>query len=140
MTKTATRSAPHFLLVGDSTDIPAIESMLAKLPVGAYGQVFVEIASEVQIRPIVVPSRMVLTWLRRDRATREIGRVAPRGELAARAVTAWVAEWMPESQLEHARPCVLWIGCSASDRMDSLSRELTALLGESRLHHPRSGR
>src|SRR6218665_196692 len=87
----------HILLVGDSTDIPAIRGMVDGLPPTAYGQIFIEVAAEVQVEKWAVPEGLTVTWLLRDSSASGIrSGLAARGELVARAVHAWVAEWMPE--------------------------------------------
>ncbi|WOF23712.1 SIP domain-containing protein [Microbacterium betulae] len=132
---------PHFLLVGDSTDLPAIRRMLERLPVAAYGQVFVEIASRVQIQRFEVPEGVSLTWLLRDGVGDGAARrMAPRGECVVRAVHAWFDEWMFEGGQQ--APRVVWIGCSASPRVSRLHRELRArfpLLGGDDRHAPVRG-
>lgn len=125
---------PRFLIAGDATDLPQIREMLGRLPVTAYGQVYVEIASPIQVERWRVPEGMAVTWLRRDLASLESGATVPRGELIRRAVTGWVSEWLPEGGADD--PCVLWIGCATSPRVDDLYRELTTRLGPESLRHP----
>lgn len=124
----------HFLLVGDSADLPAMRATMPRLPAGAYGQIFIEVASPVQIQDWATPPGMTLTWLCRDRGRG--GRIAPRGERASQAVFAWLAEWMPEDHSHEDLPYVLWIGCSTSERVDLLYEELAARIPESHLHNP----
>lgn len=126
----------HFLLVGDSADLPALRGIVSRLPVNAYGQVLVEVATGMQIQPWELPERMTLTWLRRDRMAGVLGGLAPRGELAARAVMAWVAEWIPEQHRDHELPYILWIGCRASRQVDHLYRHLRERFDHLHLHHP----
>lgn len=127
---------PHFLLVGDSRDLPAITGMLSRIPVGAIGQVFLEVASAIQIRRLPCPAGISVTWLCRDRSIGANGTIAGRGELAARAVAAWVSEWMPDEQESHRLPYIMWIGCSTSRPVTELYLELADRLGEAQLHHP----
>lgn len=124
---------PRFLIAGDSIDLPQIRDMLRRLPVNAYGQVYVEIAAPIQVERWQVPSGMAITWLRRDLTATAVGVAVPRGELVRRAVGAWVDEWLPGGTAE---PCVLWIGCATSPRVDDLYRELSARLGPETLRHP----
>ena len=123
---------PHVLLAGDTTDLQPIRRILSELPPGAYGQVYLEIVSPIQIRPIPTPEGVSLTWLRRDLVPHGLLEIAPRGELIRRAITAWVAEWMPEATSEapseRADRIHLWIGCNASPRVGSLYRELASRL------------
>ena len=116
----------HFLLVGDSHDLPAIRAMAERLPTNAYGQLYLEVASPVQVERWELPPGMGVTWLRRDRHPG----ISPRGDLAARAAAAWLAEWMPADAPEPPRPFILWVGCGASRAMDRLHRELHARLEE----------
>jgi len=106
----------HVLLLGDSADIPVLRDMVRRPPVDAYGQVVVELASRVQAEPWRPPRGVSLTWLCRDRALRERGGMAPRGTLAAAALAAWVAEWVPDDDTAVA-PSLLWIGRSLSARL-----------------------
>ncbi|PZQ91906.1 MAG: hypothetical protein DI534_02860 [Leifsonia xyli] len=124
---------PHFLLVGDSRDIPAISGMLGRLPVGAVGQVYLEVSSAIQIRRLPAPAGVAVSWLCRDRVA---GAIPERGELAARATKAWASEWMPEESELRAQPFIIWIGCATSASVTRLYRELADRLGESHLHHP----
>lgn len=125
----------HILLVGDSSDIPAIHDILRDLPSDSYGQVYLEVATSIQIRPIDTPPGVSLTWLCRDRhsndarrVSRDIGAMARRGEPASQAITAWVAEWLPDESSES--DFMMWIGCSASHRVGRLYRALQERLGE----------
>ncbi|AYF98717.1 SIP domain-containing protein [Protaetiibacter intestinalis] len=127
---------PHFLLVGDSRDIPAISGMLTRLPVGSFGQVYLEVASAIQMRRLPAPDRVSVTWLCRDRQASASGAIAPRGELAARAAAAWVSEWMPEDSDTRPHPYIMWIGCSTSAPVSELYRRLADRLGDAHLHHP----
>jgi NADPH-dependent ferric siderophore reductase len=124
----ATGETPHVLLAGDTTDLTPIRRILSELPADAYGQVYLEIVSPIQIRPIERPEGVSLTWLRRDLVPHGLLEIAPRGELIRSAVTAWVAEWMPEAPSEGGERIHLWVGCNASPRVGSLYRELASKL------------
>ena len=121
-------SGPRFLFIGDGHDLAVIDGMLGRLPVDAYGQVIIEVASEIQIRRITAPVGIGVTWLCRDRPRRFDEPMIPRGELAARALTAWIAEWMPEHHAEIAEPFVMWIGATTSPRMSEAYSELSSRL------------
>lgn len=125
--------AAHFLLVGDSSDLPSLRGIISRLPVDAYGQVFIEVAAALQVQALDAPERITVTWLCRDRTA---GRLPPRGALAARAVIAWVAEWVTEGDDEHELPYILWIGCPASEQIDRLYRHLAHRFGNLHMHHP----
>jgi len=114
----------HFLFVGDSHDIPAVRAMAERLPTNAYGQIYLEVTSPLQVQRWPLPPGVTVTWLRRDRHPR----IAPRGDLAARAAEGWIAEWMPGDAAEPERPFILWVGCGTNRTMDRLHRELHARL------------
>ncbi|QJU54928.1 SIP domain-containing protein [Herbiconiux sp. KACC 21604] len=118
----------HVLLAGDTTDLTPIRRILSELPADAYGQVYIEIVSPIQIRELPRPAGVNLTWLRRDLVPHGLLVIAPRGELIRSAVSAWVAEWMPEATSEGGDRIVLWVGCNASPRVGALYRELASRL------------
>ena len=79
------------LLGTELHDLPIAEAVLATLPVKARGQLFVEAASEADIRPVASPGRVCVTWLLRDR-----------GQSLQAAVDGWLAEMLPvEFEREH---------------------------------------
>lgn len=121
----------HFLLAGDGGDLAMIGTLLDRLPVDAYGQAFVEVASAFQISDLPAPAGMTVTWLVNNSPTR----AQPRGELAARAAVAWVSEWLPEEQDAHTAPYVMWIGGATSTIMDQLHDQLGERLDRLHLHH-----
>jgi len=118
--------ASRVLIAGCSADIPAIHRILCELPAMAYGQVYIEIASPVQSRSWPVPDGVVVTWLRRDLHEGELGASLPKGELLARAVTAWMSEWLPEE--EPAVPGFVWLGGATSRSVDGIYAELSRRL------------
>lgn len=118
----------HVLLAGDTTDLPEIRRILETLPATAYGQVYLEIVSPIQIRRIPRPAGVSLTWLRRDLVPHGHLDIAPRGELLRSAVAAWATEWMPEAPADGGDRILLWVGCTASARVGSLYRELASKL------------
>jgi NADPH-dependent ferric siderophore reductase len=121
----------HVLYVGDSADIPAIRQRLAELPSDAYGQVYLEVATRIQIQRWATPPGVSVTWLCRDRTSSVLGHLVPRGERAVRAASAWIAEWMPEQAGEGVPEIQMWIGCAASARVDRLYRALRTRLDAS---------
>lgn len=129
-------AAAHFLLVGDAGDLPTLRVIVARLPVNAYGQIFVELAADERAEPWEVPGQMTVTWLRRQRRPPGSSRHVHRGEPVARAVMAWVSEWIPDPYPESELPYVLWIGCSASSHVDRLHRHLSRRFENLHLHHP----
>ncbi|MEQ6899198.1 SIP domain-containing protein [Microbacterium sp. KR10-403] len=139
MTVPMTAVAPHYLLVGETSDIPLLRTIVERLPLDAYGQIFVEVIGHGQIQDWDVPENMTLTWLRRDLSSRAYGGVALRGEVASRAVMAWVSEWIPERKSARDLPYILWIGCSANDEVDRLYHHLLHRFERLHLHHPDFG-
>ncbi len=127
----------HFLIAGEGADRAALKGAIARLPVDAYAQVFVEVASAIQIEHWRAPDGVSITWLCRDAALARGGPVM-RGTLIERAVTAWVAEWMPGKTKEHDVPYVVWLGCAASEPIDRLCERLAWSFDHVHLHDPRS--
>ena len=72
------------LLAGDVDELPVIETALATLPAKARGQVFVEVDDMHEVRDLVAPGRICVTWLARDA-----------GHSLPVAVEAWLAEMLP---------------------------------------------
>lgn len=105
------RPGPTVLLAGDSADLPDLLALAATLPADAYGQVYVEVASAVQIEPLPTPARVAVTWLVREH---DDG-IAARGALLAAAVDGWIAEWMPAGVRDDRR--IAWVGCAAAPRI-----------------------
>lgn len=112
------RPGPTVLLAGDSADLRDLRAIAATLPADAYGQIYVEVASPVQIERLVTPVRVAVTWLVRERVTG----VVPRGVLLAAAVDAWIAEWMPAGVRNDRR--IAWVGCSAAPQIADRYRTL----------------
>ena len=129
------QSRAHFLLAGDGSDIPTIQTTLQRLPVDAYGQVFLEVASPFRYQPISAPEGIGITWLFRDPGDGIQNPVAPRGERLVEALQGWLAEWMPEWHLPED-PLVLWIGCCDSPLVDEFYVALRTERPQLHLHHP----
>lgn len=102
------RPRPTVLLAGDSADLRDLRALAATLPEDAYGQVYIEVASAVQIESLRTPARVALTWLVREGETG----VAERGALLTAAIDGWIAEWMPAGERNDRR--IAWVGCSAA--------------------------
>jgi NADPH-dependent ferric siderophore reductase len=119
------------MVAGDSRDLPAIRRILERLPSDSYGQVFIEIVSDVQVTSLEVPPAVSITWLRRDSfgagyAGGTFG--SARGETIERAVLAWTSEWLePGCQCGHASFYV-WVGCAMSPSVDRLHVALRTML------------
>jgi NADPH-dependent ferric siderophore reductase len=73
--------ATELLLAGDETAAPAICSILESLPVGRRARAFIEVPSEADALPLVLPAGCEITWLARD--------AAPHGERLDAAVRGW---------------------------------------------------
>jgi NADPH-dependent ferric siderophore reductase len=97
--------AGDLVLLGVTTDdLTVAETVLATLPVKARGQLFVEAATEADIRPVAAPGRVCVTWLLRDR-----------GQSLQAAVDAWLGEMLPvEFDREHR--VYAWVSGDASAR------------------------
>jgi NADPH-dependent ferric siderophore reductase len=93
------------VLLGVTADDLAIaETVLATLPAKARGQVFVEAGTAADIRPVVAPGRVCVTWLLRER-----------GQSLASAVEVWLEEMLPiEAEREHR--VYAWISGDANAR------------------------
>jgi NADPH-dependent ferric siderophore reductase len=92
----------HVLLAGGTSDIRAIRALLLELPGTAYGQVFIEVASPIQVVSLPAPPRVSVTWLFRHSRSHDSARGIPvvRGELMADAVSGWISEWLPADLIE----------------------------------------
>ena len=108
------------LAAGDAGDLDEIRSWLQLLPETSYGQVFIEVFSEIQIEPLPLPPHVAVTWLCRE--TRDpsprpgIGR--RRGEALEAAVSGWFDEWL-WSDSSTGRNFHLWMGARTSSVMQS---------------------
>ena len=89
---------------------------------------YLEVASPVQTGPVAAPRDVTVTWLCRDRPLGRPRPMARRGELAARAIEAWVAEWMPEELIDEDDPIMMWIGCRTSPLVSRIYAELSERL------------
>jgi NADPH-dependent ferric siderophore reductase len=112
------RPGPTVLLAGDSADLRDLRALAASLPADAYGQVYVEVASAVQIERLETPVRVAVTWLVREQESD----IAARGVLLTAAVDGWIAEWMPEGVRDDRR--IAWVGCSATPQLAERYRTL----------------
>ncbi|MGO2110839.1 MAG: SIP domain-containing protein [Pseudoclavibacter sp.] len=128
----AKRKAPrtHFLIAGDSIDLPLLAGIASRLPIDAYGQVFVEVEHPMQVEAWSLPDNIAVSWLVREGTEG----MSPRGELLAGAVNGWVSEWMPDAAALHEAPYVIWIGCSASEYVGELADDLSQRLEIGRPH------
>lgn len=105
------------LIAGAVEDLPEIHRLLEDLPETAYGQVFVEVALEEQVRILPAPPRVTVSWLVRSDRPSAVPSLcfADHGEALAAAVLAWAGEWC----LADSEPrTIVWIGCSDSPWID----------------------
>ncbi|ROQ54614.1 siderophore-interacting protein [Rathayibacter sp. PhB152] len=84
----------QFLIAGDETVVPWIQSMLDALPANARGQVFVEVDDARGLPPLSAPGRVCVTWLGRSQRSGApgTGLACARGVALDRAVRAWMGE------------------------------------------------
>lgn len=94
----AVQPADWYLIGGDESALPAIETILEELPSGSQAHVFVEVGSGEDERPLAAAS---VTWLQRNGS--ESGRAL---EQAVRAFEAPVGEGR------------VWVGCEAEVMRD----------------------
>jgi NADPH-dependent ferric siderophore reductase len=125
----------HVLLVGDSADVRTIRGILAGFGDDVYGQVILEVASSRQIEDWVRPDGVSVTWLVRERTHRGGPALVPRGELAARALSAWADEWL-RAGTAPPLPSLVWVGCAFSDPVDAVYADLAQRVDGLHLHHP----
>ena len=94
------RSSRHtrvqHLITADESSFAELEALLATLPICSTGRVFVEVPDAAWQADVVVPSRMVLTWLDRSQRTGApgTGRGCAPGTALSRAVNAWADEML----------------------------------------------
>jgi NADPH-dependent ferric siderophore reductase len=96
----ACRSSRHtrvqHVIAADETSLTELEALLATLPLCSTGRVFIEIPDDSARTDLVVPPRMVLTWLDRSRRSGApgTGRGCASGLALSRAVIAWADEML----------------------------------------------
>lgn len=84
------------LITADETSLIELETLVATLPICSTGRVFIEVPDASWIFDLVVPARMIVTWLDRSSRTGDpgTGRCCTPGQALARAVTAWSDEML----------------------------------------------
>ncbi|WP_194396284.1 SIP domain-containing protein [Microbacterium atlanticum] len=121
----------HFVAAGDLADIAMIARLMRRLPAGAYGQVFLETDGTSASAILDGPGRIGVTWL--------VGTSSDsgaRGARAARAVAAWMSEWMPDDLAHDHDSYPRLIGCFTP----AVTRHLRQRLGDrAGLMHPLHG-
>jgi len=105
----------HVLLAGDVGDLPGIVAALAWLPADAYGQVLVEAGLDEELPVLAAPLRVTVHRVERS----------PLGDgiAAARAVAAWVEEWIPD-EVDERRTVSIWVG----ERVEPSCPHISALV------------
>lgn len=77
--------ARDLVLVGDETALPAIVNIAATLPDDAIGRIIVEVPEAGDVRPLVAPPGMSVSWRVRSRGEAAVGVFGPRKTGAAPA-------------------------------------------------------
>lgn len=101
------QDADRILLAGTESSINTIAIILATLPAGARGQVFIEVKSTSDIMRLAAPGRFGISWLMRDR-----------GQSLGRSVEAWLSEMLPVSGLATSS-VYAWIEAEGTARLIS---------------------
>jgi NADPH-dependent ferric siderophore reductase len=84
------------LLAATADDLELVETVLATLPPRSRGQVFVQANGGADPRALRAPGRVCVTWLDADR-----------GQTAAAAADAWLAEMLP-TDVERTHRVYAW--------------------------------
>lgn len=119
------------LAAGDVADIDGLRAWCSMLPDDAYGQIFMEVFSPIQIVTLPTPPRVGVTWICREqlRSSTRPGIGIPRGQALADAVDAWLDEWL-RADPATGRSFLLWTGARSSSIMNSFWIRLEAELTE----------
>lgn len=126
----------QYLIAGDETVVPWIQSILDALPANARGQVFIEVDDARGLPPLSAPGRVCVTWLGRA----GIGEPRSRGVVLDRAVRAWTGEMCvvdrdyPWADARH--DFCAWIG-GGGPVIDELATDIEAWLRVSAEHAAR---
>lgn len=119
------------LAAGDIGDLPGLRAWCAALPADAYGRIFLEVFSPIQIEPLPAPPGVGVTWICREglRISPRPGIGIPRGQALADAVDAWLDEWL-RADPGAGRHFLLWTGARSSSVMRSFWNRVEAELTE----------
>ncbi len=115
------------LAAGDAGDLPGIRAWCAALPEDAYGQIFIEIFTPIQIEQLDAPAGVSINWICRERlreSTRP-GIGIPRCQALATAVDAWLDEWY-RSEYGPERHFTIYMGARGSSIMRTYWRGVEA--------------
>ena len=94
----------RLLIAGDESSLPAIQTLLATLPTGARGQVFVEVDTPDAVGRLLAPGRVAVCWLVRDR-----------GQSLRRSIDAWLSEMLP-TDISQEHTVYAWIVADGAAR------------------------
>lgn len=72
--------ATEVLLAGDETALPAIANIAATLDAGIRGRIVLEVPHEDDVRPLVAPEGVAVSWRVRERGERAVGLFGGREE------------------------------------------------------------
>ncbi|WP_433928887.1 SIP domain-containing protein [Curtobacterium flaccumfaciens] len=113
MARTRRQPSERILIAGGAEDLVEIHRQLEELAENTYGQVFVEVALDEQIRILPAPPRVTVTWLVRSARSSAVAPLvfADHGEALAHALTGWAAEWCVTGCEPRTS---VWIGCADS--------------------------
>lgn len=113
------------LAAATARDLPELRSWCEQLPDDAYGQVFIEVLSEVQVEPLVAPPGVSVTWIVREAVAGDsrLSALPPRGGALSRAVDAWLDEWC-RADYGPERTITIWSGQRRCPFVESCWRRL----------------
>ena len=119
------------LAAGDAGDFQGIRAWCAALPEDAYGQIFIEVFSPIQIESLDAPTGVSVTWICREqrRGSTLPGLGAAHCEALMHAVDGWLDEWY---RAEHGpeRHFTIYMGARGSSIMRSYWRGVEAEVAE----------
>jgi NADPH-dependent ferric siderophore reductase len=121
------------LIAGDVGDVPMIRRLLAAMPPGVFGQVYVEAFARIQYLDLRGPDGVSVQWLYRDvrQSSTRKGAGAAKGEPLLTAVHAWLDEWLLADEDGEYR---IWIGARTIPRVNHLCAALQSHLEHREQH------
>lgn len=130
---TACRASRHtrvqHLITADESSLADLGALLATLPICSTGRVFIEVPDASWFEgqsQLVVPTRMIVTWL--DRSQRSgapgTGRGCTPGQALSRAVIAWADEMLCDED-DHTKVYLLGGFLGTADIVDHLTTALS---------------
>lgn len=97
-----------------------MRALLSMLPSDAYGQVLLEVHDDVVLADLDAPARVTVQRIRPVPTE-------PTGTALSRAVSAWLAEWLPEEPDPH-RSVGVWLGSTCATSVASQCFDLRSLV------------